>query len=142
MSNYETTWGNGKLTKKSLMDLKKCLLKASKIDFEGVTNKEIKESGAKLPSNRTTEFLLIQRYAEDKIYVFGEILLDKENNTFSFSVEENNHSVEQAKTTNVFNTLLSFMKSIDGKYKKYGAVSHYKSEYYEDKSSVYYGGWK
>ena len=135
MSNYESTWGNGKLTAADFSKLKKLLVEASNKDLKKFTEKQLKNAGVKRPNSRTTNFCMVQSFGKDA-YWFGDIILDKENKTFTFSVEENNRAVEDAKKTSVFSTLMRFISNIPEKGMKYGAVVYYDSEDFDGKKQV------
>lgn len=97
--------------------------------------KRIKELKGYLPNSRTYNFPIIFRG-----YDLGSILLDKQSKTFSISIDENNHIVDDAERTYVYSSFLNFLNNLPKNRKSVKAKLYYESEYNEYGGNfTYYG---
>lgn len=148
MSNYEGMNGRGLVMKKDLAVLKKALIAAHNKQIAKLKPKQLKENGLAKASIRTTSFPIICEYDENDFYDVGYINIYPETGEFTFEVNENNHSMDDADRSFAFNALFDFIRKIPNKGKKYGAQTYYWSEYDEDEYGnkgpgrySYYGSW-
>lgn len=142
MSCFEREWGNGKITKSDIKELKKKLIEFYTYDFNKYKlRKEHK------PSARKNDFPLVTKDG----FIVGGIILNPKDGTFNFDISENNHNVEFVKEgSQVYAAFLRFLKNIPNTGKTYGAHVFYESEYTRDQAAysgisinkTSYGAWK
>ena len=148
MSCYEYENGHGVATQKDLRNLRRKLMNDYNKDVKGIKPKELKAHGLIPKAHTRTKSFPILGGSID-LYSVGVIHIDVKCGKFTFDIEQNNHSVDNAKENSTpFRLLKKFMSNMKIKGKKYGAKTYYWNEYMEDGpghsgpgDTSYYGGW-
>jgi hypothetical protein len=150
MSKYESFSGNGVAKQADLRELRRRMMEAHNalLAAHGAPKKD-------MANTRTTSFPFSYWYRDDEYKAggffmeSGSVSIDVAGGTFHFSVGYNNHAMDDAEASKVFQILMRFLNSMPEKGFKYGAKTYYTSEYDQDEfnnpspgTTRYYGAWK